>query len=202
MKKSIKFLAGLLMIAVCIFDITTVKRFIINIAGGDTDYIISLVIELIYILGIFCCGLLFILGKTGKKAAVPIAVSSGVALYRTVAYLAGIAGNSMLLPLVMGKMIEISEIIFYALPAAITLISAEKLTAKSVRGLLIAECAALVIGVGGRVVYFLGYGKNFVTDFLLFFETYLTNLFFSAVCFAAFTLAVLCLAPQNIKKRR
>lgn len=202
MKKRAKFLAGLLMVAVCIFDITTLKRFIANIADGDTGYVGTLVIELIYILGIFLCGLLFIIGKTGRKTAIPLALSSGVALYRTVVYLVGIAGNSMLLPLVAGKVIEIVEIAFFAVPAAIALLSAEKLTKKSARGLLIAECAALIIGIGGRVTYFLGYGKNFATDIVLFFETYRANLLFSLVCFAAFALAVLCLAPEKAKKRR
>ncbi len=202
MKKAYSILAGALMALSCAFEFTTVKRYIDNIADGDSAYAGDLAVEIIYILGILAAAAFIVTDKSVKGAALSLALAGGVALYRTVTYVTGILGNEMIVSLVAGKIIEISEIIYFAVPVAVMLLVRDKLSDKSSRGFLICPLIAFLIGIGGRIVYFVGYGKSLFYDVGLLFQVYGADMAKTAVWLLAFGATVMSLMPVSGKKRR
>lgn len=200
-KRTYAFFAGILMAAICAFEISEISRYISMISGGNSAYTGELVIKSIFVLSLIAAGILFILGKAGKGAATLLTVAGGVSLYKTFAYIIGILGNEMIFGIVYGNIIDMLEIVFFIAPAAVILLSKEKITKKNVLVSLIIELAAFAISLSGNIASFAGWGKT-IADISLFFDVYGLDMLRALICLAAFSLSILSLAPDKRKKHR
>ncbi|MBQ7836484.1 MAG: hypothetical protein IJ389_04435 [Clostridia bacterium] len=194
--------AGILMLAVCLFEIGTVKNYIADIAGGEVGYIAELLVEAIYLAGIVGAAVTLIRDKVGKATVGFLALSCGVGLYNAASYVAGIMGNSMKLSLVAANVIEMVELLLFATPLAIMILSAKKLSDRAYKGFVIAQICAFAVRVGAVFMFFVGYGKNIILDMGLLFQVYWSDLLLSVVCLGAFMCAAASLAPHKRKKQR
>ena len=82
-KRKFAILSGILMAAICAFEISEISRFVSMIAGGDNAYVGGLVIKAIFVLALITSGILFILDKAGRGAAVILTIAGGVSVYKT-----------------------------------------------------------------------------------------------------------------------
>ena len=200
-KKTFSVLAGLLMAAICTFEISETSRFISMISGGNNAYIGELVIKSIYILAMISAGVFFILDKCPKLTATLLAVAGGVSLYKTFTYIMGIRGNEMIFGIVYGNVTDMVIITLFIAPTAVLLLSGGKISKKLIRNSLIFEFAALAVGISGYIASFAAWGKTFA-DFGLFFDVYGLDILRIIVCFLAFALTIAAMAPEEEKKRR
>ncbi len=201
-KRSFGIIAGLLMMSATAFEINTLKRYIEAVAGGESGYMGELVVETVYILAIIFAGVFFVLGRMGKGAGICLCVASGVALYRVFVYMGVIAGNAMIVSIVAGNVISIAEFALFAIPVAIMVFMGKNISEKAAKGFLICIGVALAVAIGGRIAYFLGYGKNFFVDMGLFFGVYWKDLLRSIVTASSAVLAVKLMSTERRKKRR
>ena len=137
-------LAGVLMLCLCLFEISTVINYIKEISA-DSSYVGDLAVEVFYLAGIIGAAVTFILGRIGKASVSFLALSSGVCLYRAVSYISLIMGNAMKLSLVAGNIIAMCEFALFATPLAIMILSRAGINAKKVKLFMIAECCAFSV---------------------------------------------------------
>lgn len=202
MKKFYRVLSGLLTIAITLFEIKETKRFISLIAEGNTGYMGELAAKGLYILALCAAGLLLMTGKKKKACALCLTAAGGVTLYKAFTYVVGIIGNEMILGIVLGNVIDITEIVLFAAPAAIALLSGERTTKKAFRGCFIATAAAFIVGIAGRIITFVSWGKSFASDFALLLQVYGIDMLRTIVMLGAFSLALLSMVPEKTKKHR
>jgi len=202
MKKFYSVLSGLLTIAITLFEIKEIKRFVSLIAEGNKEYIGELFPMGIYIIALCAAGILIMTKKRKKLCAAFLTVAGGVVIYKAFTYVIGIIGNEMIPGIVLGNVIDLSEFAVFAVPAAIALLSANKITGKALRGCFIATAAAFAIGIAGRIITFVSWGKSFVSDLGLFFSVYSVDMLRTLVMLCAFTLTLLALVPEKTKKHR
>ena len=197
--------AGVLMLCLCLFEIGTVTGLFKDIAA-DSSYAGDLAVEIFYLAGIIGAALTLILGKAGKGSVAFLALSSGVCLYRAASYICLIMGNAMKLSLVIGNVIAMCELVFFATPLAVMILSKNSLGEKKVKGFLIAELCAFAVCVAGIITFFVGYGKNVFLNADLLFQVYGADLSRHVVLLCAFAVAVISLRPaapsKKAKKRR
>jgi hypothetical protein len=191
----------LLVLVISLFEIGEAKRFISLVAEGNSDYLGDMIIKCLYLVAIIAAGILIMANKK-SAAAVLLTLAGGVALYNAFAYVLRIIGNEMIFGLVLGNVIDLMEIALFAAPMAVLMLSHKKVDNKISRGGLAFVIAAFVLGIGGRIVTFVCWGKSFISDFVLFFEAYGLNILSTIVMFAAAAAYIWHLAPEKRKNRR
>ena len=202
MKRFNAVLSGLLVFAITLFEIAETKRFATLIAEGNTGYIGELITKVVYILALIIAGIIIISGKKQKLGAIFLTAAGGVAIYKTFTYIAGIMGNEMIFGIVLGNVIDMLEIVLLSAPAAVMLLLGSKAVEKNLKGALIATAAASAVGLGGRIITFISWGKSFASDFALFFEVYGIDLLRTFVMLGEFALLLLGCLPEKRKKHR
>ncbi|MBR4071608.1 MAG: hypothetical protein IKK26_03540 [Clostridia bacterium] len=202
MKKFYSVLSGLLVLALIIFEIPELRRFSSMIADGNSGYVGELVAKIFFVIAIAASSVLLIWGKKSRIAAICLTAAGGVAVYKTFIYVVNIIGNEMVFGIVLGNIIDMLEIVFFIAPATVILLLSKKASEKNVFGSLIATLSAFVLGIAGRIITFVSWGKSFASDFPLFFSAYGTDILRTLVMFAAFALLLLSFVPEKRKKRK
>lgn len=202
MKKFYSILSALLVLVISLFEIPETKRFASLIAEGNSDYMGELVAKIVFIIALTASAILLIWGKKNGAAALCLTAAGGVAIYKAFTYVMSIIGNEMIFGIVLGNIIDMLEIVIFIAPASVILLLSKKASEKNVRGALIATLAAFVIGIAGRIITFLSWGKSFATDLPLFFDAYGTDILRTLVMFAAFGLLLLGFMPEKRKKHK
>ncbi len=201
MKKFCKSMAGLLICAVSLFEINELSRFISLASDGNTAYLSDIFMKALFMLSIIGAGILIMANKVNSSAFLLIFAGS-ITIYKAFVYVRSIIGNEMIFGIVLGNIIDIIELSLFVAPAAIVLLSSFRITGKALRGGFIATASAFVIGIAGRIITFVSWGKSFASDFALLFSAYGTDMFRTFVMGCTFALLLLGFMPEKIKKRK
>ncbi len=201
MKKFLRCLSGLLVLVISLFEIGEARRFIGLVAEGNSEYLSDMVIKCLYVLAIIAAGVLIMADKK-KAAALLLTFAGGVTLYNAFAYVLRIIGNEMIFGLVLGNVIDMIELVLFAAPMAVLMLSHKKVDNKISRGGFACVIAAFALGIGGRIVTFVSWGKSFILDLPLFFEAYGIAILYTLVAFGAAACYVWHLAPEKRKNRK
>lgn len=201
MKKFYRALSALLILTLTLFEIPETKRFASLIAEGNSDYMGELLAKLFFIAAIVISAVLLWCRKN-RAAAVCLTAAGGVAIYKAFTYITNIIGNEMILGIVLGNVIDMLEIVLFIAPSAVILLLGKKANSKNIRGALIATLAAFAIGIAGRIITFVSWGKSFATDLPLLFSAYGTYMLCTLVMTAAFTLLLIGFMPEKRKKHK
>ncbi len=202
MKKFYRVLSALLVLSLTLFEIPETKRFASLIAEGNSDYMGELVAKIVFITALAASAIVLMWGKKNGACAICLTAAGGVAIYKAFTYVMNIMGNEMILGIVLGNIIDMLEIVLFIAPAAVVLLLCQKASEKNIRGALIATLSAFVIGIAGRIITFVSWGKSFATDLPLLFDAYGTDMLRTFVMFAAFTLLLLGFMPEKRKKHK